>query len=218
MGRKSKQKGNRYESRVVKLLSEFTKVNFRRVPASGGFNKCGGAKVAEHVFSGDVICDRADFLYSVEAKNAEALSLLATLKSPDTCVFTKFWYQCTQDAISTNRRPIMFFKPNISDDWVAILKEDIEDLGLCLAPKLYMNIYGDREVSISILTIDQQSKFKKKKKITVQAKLPDPVLFDWNTLIKHANPACLFKDRMFLTDKIADEIKKEIDQKLPAAS
>ena len=170
MGAKSKQKGNRYERRCVKLLTEFTGAPFRRIPSSGAFNKFGGAKVAEHVFSGDVICDRADFAFSVESKSQKVFSFVAMLKNPTTSAFTSWWKQCVGDAVSVQRLPILMFKPDSQDDFVALTQEGIEKLCIpnCV-PRLSAEIY----------TPDT---------------LPTPKIFKWKALAASANPEKMFGD------------------------
>jgi hypothetical protein len=168
MGSKSKQKGNRYERRCAKLLSEFTNVNFRKVPASGGFNKFGGQVVAEHAFSGDVICDKKEFIFSVEAKSQKAFSFVAMLKSPETALFTKWWEQCVEDATRVCKLPLLMFKPDNQEDFVALTIGGVVELGVpSTTPHFAAEIYP-------------------------MIKLPTPKIFRWKTLISGIKP-----DKMF---------------------
>jgi len=168
MGAKSKQKGNRYERRCAKLLSEFTGVNFRKVPASGGFNKFGGQVVAEHAFTGDVICDRKEFLFSVEAKSQKAFSFNAMLKNPKTAVFTEWWKQCIEDAKRVSKLPMLMFKPDVSDDFVAFDSGGILRLGITDIPHFIVEIYG--------------------------YDLPAPKIFQWKAVAAKAAAASMFGD------------------------
>lgn len=168
MGAKSKQKGNRYERRCVKLLTEFTGAKFRRIPSSGAFNKFGGAKVAEHVFSGDVIADRKDFWFSVESKSQKAFSFVAMLKNPETCKFTEWWDQCVNDAKSIDRLPMLMFKPDTLEDFVALTDDGIRRLDIPInTPHFSIRIYDDTS-------------------------LPIPKIFKWKTMAKVANPEKMF--------------------------
>ena len=98
IGRRAKGKGSSYERRVAKFLMELTGVNFRKTPASGGFGKQ-GVIVAEHAFTGDIICDRPDFKFSVECKNrANDFSFAQILSVPDKAPFTIWWHQTVEDA------------------------------------------------------------------------------------------------------------------------
>ena len=165
MGAKSKQKGNRYERRCVQLLAEFTGVSFRRIPSSGAFNKFGGVKVAEHVFSGDVICDKKEFLFSVEAKSQKKFSFVAMLKSPNSCAFTDWWKQCVDDAKQVSKLPMLMFKPDITEDFIALTHDGAFALGVITAPHFVIDIYHD---------------------------LPAPKIFRWKTFISTANPGKMF--------------------------
>jgi len=166
MGAKSKQKGNRYERRCAKLLSEFTGTNFRKVPASGGFNKFGGQVVAEHAFSGDVICDDKDFCFSVEAKNQKTFSFVALLSSPKTAKFTEWWKQCVEDANNIGKLPMLMFKPNTQEDFIALSQQGIEQLELpCGTEQFIIKVYKE---------------------------LPTPKILRWKTFVKIADPKKMF--------------------------
>jgi hypothetical protein len=193
VGRRSKRKGKKYESRVASILSKFTGVNFRRVPMSGGFNKFGGVVVAEHVFSGDVLCDNKSFLYSVEAKNREDVSLTALLKNPESASLTKYWYQCCEDAAVNHRKPIMFFKPNVNDDWVAVCIYDVEALSLQNSSHIIVNIY---HAPVMLSIINRDSKGKKLSKEVKEVNMQNFVVLEWNQFIKIVNPQALFGEKI----------------------
>jgi hypothetical protein len=188
LGRSNKRKGKTFESRVAHILTEFTGVNFRRVPCSGGFNKFGGVVVAEHVFSGDVLCDSPHFDFSVEAKNRQDITLTALLKNPGTAPFTKYWYQCVADAAVNNRRPMMFFK-NAREDWVVITKHDAETLGVFNAPHLVFNVY---QHPLVLSTIGRDASGKKLETKVADVVLPTPVMVHWPQFIKVVDPKGLF--------------------------
>lgn len=174
MGAKEKRKGSRYERHVVKLLTEATDESFRRVPASGGFNKHGPQKVAEHAFSGDVVCNNNSFIFSVEAKSQIKFSFTAALKNPDTAAFTLWWKQCVEDARTIGKLPMMFFKPNRLYDFIAIDDAGIIQSGLvsgpeiCTVPHFKLNIYDNG--------------------------LPAPNIFEWHTFIKSIDAGKLFEE------------------------
>lgn len=185
MGAKSKQKGNRYERRCVKLLSEFTSVAFRRIPSSGAFNKFGGTKVAEYAFSGDVICDNKDFLFSVEAKSQKKFSFNAVLKSPDSAVFTEWWKQCVEDAQTVSRLPLLMFKPDVSDDFVAITERGMEVLGIPPhTPHFSLKVYG--------CDVSCRSCAEGEDVCNCNDKLPTPKIFKWKTFISIVTPQNMF--------------------------
>jgi hypothetical protein len=181
-GRRSKRKGKTYERRVAKILKEFTSVEFRSTPSSGGFNKFGGATIREELFCGDVIADDATFRYCVEAKNREEFSFTSILKSPETAAFTRWWHQCVEDANTVGLEPLMFFKPNRADDFVVMtLTEYNKHYGNPKVPFYAIHAY------INPITI------KPEKDLEITVKLPVPVMIDWKAFIKHHDPKSMFR-------------------------
>ena len=199
IGRRSKNKGKAGEYRTAKLLMEFTGRNFRRTPASGGFNKQGGVKVADYVFSGDVICDDRNFCFSVENKNQPNKFSFPQLASvPENADFAEWWYQVTEDAKSANRLPILFFKAahastqTVSAEHVALNKKGIEILRYPNdAPKIVFDIFHKS------FQIELRERFsKKKKKVTVE--LDNPIyVINWKNIQRHVNP-----ERFFVINEI----------------
>lgn len=169
VGRKSKRKGKKYESRVASILTKFTGAKFRRVPSSGGFNKTGGRVILEQVFSGDVLCEDRLFGFNVEAKNRKDISLTALLKNPKTASLTKYWRQCVEDAVSNNLKPMMFFKPNTNDDWVCLSISDAVSLDLLQSDHMKIEVF------------ERQG-------------LPNMIVLDWNEFTRKANPMDLFRN------------------------
>lgn len=165
---KSGPKGKRYEYRVVELLSTFCGKKFRRVPSSGAFNKTGGVVICEHIFSGDVICEDEGFLFNVEAKNRNDISLAAALKTPDTSMLVKCWRQCVGDATTNNLLPMMFFKPNPNDDWVCINDVAAAKLGI------------DGSMNRMIIFISKDTS------------LPDIIIMDWRKFAQVVDYKLLF--------------------------
>lgn len=191
IGKRSKRKGKTYERRCSKILKEFTGCGFRPTPGSGGFNKQGGVVIREELFCGDLICDDASFRYCIEAKNREEFSFTALLKSPETSAFTKWWYQCVTDAQNVKLKPLLFFKPNIHDDFIVMTQEEWEKCYNHIdCPVIYLNLYS-KPVT---LTIEERVGRKKiKEEITVE--LPQAVMVDWKQFVKHHDPSLMFYEK-----------------------
>lgn len=193
MSNKSKSKGNYGERRVAKLLMEFTGRNFRKTPNSGGFNKQ-GVVIAEHIFTGDVICEEAKFLFSVESKNrAASWSLAQLMCSPDKAQFTSWWHQTVEDAKAVNLMPMLFFKTQESSthtvgaEHVALDKCGFNHLfGTGDVPNFKMNIFHN---------VDEIVIRDGKKNVTVQVDLPTPYIVNWRQLVKYADKDLMFGDR-----------------------
>jgi len=198
IGRKSKNKGKRYEAKIAKLFTEITGVNFRRVPASGGFNKCGGVHVASRVFCGDLICDNADFIFSVEAKNRKIFDYNHIIKNVNTAPFTAWWFQCVRDAYSNNLLPLMIFNAGTHTDVVVVDEYTID-----LFDIQKFSSYNAYNNDLSFTVIEKFGTDKKAVKHHVVARLPMPhlvyvdefcaaiksssMVFDQSVISKHPN-------------------------------
>lgn len=110
----SKNKGNRGEREVAKFMKEWTGYEFTRVPQSGGLRW----KSRENI-AGDIICSdpkhERHCKLSIEVKFPkevafEHLLLPTTGKSTDKV--NHYWRQCSSDAKSVNRVPILFIHRN----------------------------------------------------------------------------------------------------------
>lgn len=188
IGKRSKRKGKTYERRCAKILTKFTGVNYRSTPGSGGFNKYGGVTIREELFCGDLICDVPTFRYCVESKNRESFSFTAILKNPSTAVFTKWWYQCVDDANKVKLEPLMFFKPNISDDFIVMTKKEWEKhYNNC--PYIEIGCYN-KELTFTIEVVGSNRKRVKKQIIT---KLPEAVMIDWKQFVLNHDPKLMFR-------------------------
>lgn len=182
LGIKSKRKGKTYERRCAKILMEFTNTPFRSTPSSGGFNKFSTVQVKKELFCGDIICDDANFRYCVEAKNRANFSFTSILKSPSTSPFTKWWYQCVNDAKNINLDPMMLFKPNKYDDFVVFTVDDwYKHYADSKCPFIELHCYSEPFE----LLIDGD---------LIETKLPECIIADWKQFIKHINYKLMFKE------------------------
>lgn len=175
VGRKSKRKGKTYERRAAKLLTEYTGVNFRKTPSSGGFNKFGGVAIREELFCGDVISDSKDFKYCIEAKNREEFTFESILKNPSTAPFTIWWYQCCDDAKRVSMLPMMFFKPDSQADFIVVRPSDFPD-NLQKVPHFKLSVYDNNPLSIKIRDGKQA--------IVIDVELEDPCIINWKDFVK----------------------------------
>lgn len=193
VGKRSIRKGKTYERRCAKLLTEFTNVNFRKTPGSGGFNRQGGVSIREELFCGDLICDKKGFRYCIEAKNRDKFSFTALLKSPETATFTKWWYQCVNDAKGVNLKPLMFFKPNNRDDFIVMTQHEWDNQFCCNkninCPYISIMCYGHGKPMTFII---KERWAKKTEKITIT--LPQAVMVDWKQFVKYYSPKLMFKE------------------------
>lgn len=173
MGVKSKRKGNRYELRVAKLLSEFTGRKFRRTPSSGAFNKQGSTLFLDRAFSGDIVpimeeADTSKFAFSVEAKSYYTGFNMSSSLTSNTNLFYQWWEQCCDDAKTVGLMPLLFFKPNYKDDFVALNKKGAQTLKLTKS-----------NVPRMVLTLSNS--------------LPDAIIVSWDTIVENSDGHRMFQ-------------------------
>lgn len=184
IGKSSKRKGKSYENKCAKLLTEFTGVNFRKTAGSGGWNKQ-GVTVREELFAGDLISDNPGFKFCVEAKNRPNDFEFDMLLRNPSGNFSDWWYQCVQDAKSVEKLPILFFKPRIRVDLVAVTKEGLEALNYpSTAPRIAVDIFRK--------PVQVKDYITRGEKVTV--KLPVAYIVEWKQLISLIKPEGFFDE------------------------
>lgn len=197
IGKSSKRRGKRGEQRVAKLLHDFTGKGFRSTPGSGGFNKQGGVKIADHKFCGDVICDDPNFAFCVESKNRpDDFSLAALSTIPESAHFTQWWFQTYDDAKRVDLLPLLYFKMGMSTN--NFVKNDY----LAFTPEVAAHLEFPRTIPhVRIIAYHNPVWVKVKVKVQGRVKkaegkllvtLPDPLLVSWIIFAKHVDPARLF--------------------------
>jgi len=103
-----KQKGNRNELRVAKLLAEWAGHEFVRVPMSGGLRWKNTMNIC-----GDVVSTDPDFKfdYSVETKHLASLGLNSPTMRKNSVVLTHF-KQASRDAARSGKKPFLMLRDN----------------------------------------------------------------------------------------------------------
>lgn len=188
IGRRSKSKGKQYEARIAELFMKKTDVAFRRTPNSGGLSKQGGVVVAGRTFCGDLICDRPDFNFSVEAKNRKCFSFMHVLKNLNTADLTSWWMQSVRDSYQYSLHPIMVFKPEErSRDNVVVLCKD--PWAKYIKPNMVLNGY---EQELNFTVHEKAPGARKGENHKVRAILPVPILLSWEHFHKSFNNDWLF--------------------------
>lgn len=108
----SRAKGARAEADIVKKLSEYTGLNFKRIPMSGALD-------ASHGLKGDVYIPNSLNIFCVEVKHYKDdhyTSKLLTDKEPQLLVW---WKQTIREAAQISRKPLLIFKFDRSKIFVA---------------------------------------------------------------------------------------------------
>lgn len=101
-GKGSREKGKRFERSIAKQISEWTGLEARRTPMSGGYDK--------KKFPGDIIISE-EFPICFELKNEEGWTLSQLLFS-EKCLILKWWEQCKTEAKFAGKVPVLIFTKN----------------------------------------------------------------------------------------------------------
>ncbi len=117
----SRNKGNKAERVVAKLLEGWTGKEFARTPSSGGLQwKSTNSK-------GDIVCTSEGHLFPfcVEVKHHEKVDfnelLIGTKKTPK---IIGFWEQCIRDAKLAKKAPLLIFRyNNLPKDFFFVILE-----------------------------------------------------------------------------------------------
>lgn len=117
MSTNQKKKGNSYELKIAKRLTEDLGVNIRRVPSSGGMVR----------WKGDIVpvedIDRIKFPWCIELKNQKTLKIPAWIK------------QTEEEAQEMEKKPVLIFHLHGTskeyaviplEDWVTFAKGELK--------------------------------------------------------------------------------------------
>lgn len=116
----SKAKGDTYERRIAKKLTEWTGLKFERVPASGGLHWREDNRVY-----GDIVTNDPDFPFVIECKCREEWNMDSLINGSKKV--EKWWQQVTADAEATGKQPMVIFSRNRQPDYIMMRLEDYDD-------------------------------------------------------------------------------------------
>src|SRR5690606_11936580 len=118
-----KKKGSRNERMICKMLTEWSGLDFRRSPQSGGLR----GHVTDYTV-GDIVCtDRTMlnkvFPYSIECKSYAQIDFSKLIQIPARanrknstefmkCEIDEFWAQCLSDAERGQKLPLLIMRYN----------------------------------------------------------------------------------------------------------
>lgn len=120
-----KNKGNAFERRIAKRLSEWSGYKFMRTPASGAIHNFRDKRVVS-----DIVPSLAagEFPFSIECKNVETSWDFSTFLKGTSQTLNSHWKQCVEDAHREDLKPMLIFTKNYHNDYVMIRYEDYEKL------------------------------------------------------------------------------------------
>ena len=120
----SRTKGANGERNAAKRWSEWTGDHLRRTPQSGGWSN------AKFGVTGDLVCDRPKFPFSLEIKVREGWDLedlITGVRRDGTRSILEWWAQ-TRRACPANKMPVLVFKKNHGVPLVMFRQTDYEKM------------------------------------------------------------------------------------------
>lgn len=117
----SKAKGDTYERKIAKKLTEWTGLKFERVPASGGLHW----KQDNRVY-GDIVTNNPDFPFVIECKCREEWNMDSLINGNKKV--EKWWQQVTADAEATGKKPMLIFTRNRQPDYIMLEAAHVQNM------------------------------------------------------------------------------------------
>lgn len=114
----SKKKGDGFERKIAKLLSEWWNESFERVPASGGLHW----KNDQRVYGDIIPPEGSNFPFTVECKNRESWNMDSLFSGSKEIQL--WWDQVSGDCEESGKKPMLIFTRNRRPDYVMIRTED----------------------------------------------------------------------------------------------
>lgn len=107
-----KNKGNGFERKVAKMLSEWAGVKFMRTPSSGAIHNFQDKRVVSDIVAPLSI---GQFPFSIECKNVECSWEWSTFLEGTSVTINKHWDQCVTDARREGLVPLLVVTKNFRD-------------------------------------------------------------------------------------------------------
>ncbi len=164
--------------------------------------------VIERESTADVIPVKGDVHCSIEAKCGEVLTFAALMDNPKGTKFTEWWHQTCYDVTLVSKvfsrpfYPMMFFRPYLNQNWVAIsshlftrriLKPKAgvvpsPDAGAVWFPHLAFDAYSHiGDVSFNVVRTKKKANYR-----YVPLKLDPLIMCRWKDFAANVDPASFF--------------------------
>jgi hypothetical protein len=151
----SRKKGNSFERNIAKLLSKWSNLNFKRTPLSGGWAKTGDITPISPI-------DMVSFPFNIEIKKYKHWDLNQILTTNFKCKIYKWWDQCINDAIKSNKTPLLIMGRD-NDDTYCLCYNDTFNQFFCKNPPINLNfsyIANSTEKEVTIFLFNELLKIK----------------------------------------------------------
>ncbi len=197
IGKSNVRRGKTHERKIANLLKDWSGEEFRRRRVEGR-----DSNVIDRESTADVIPANKKIIFSIEAKCGAVSTLDGLLADPHKNKFTVWWHQACYDAILLSKAlnkdiwPMLFFKPHISADWVAIPREPFDRLilkdkhGIARDTLWFNNIYVD--VYDRTGPISHNTSNSKKNPVLVPLNLHPCYFIRWKDFADNIDPSSIF--------------------------
>ena len=108
----SRQKGARAEAEIVKKLTEYTGLAFKRIPMSGALD-------ASHGLKGDVYIPNSLNIYCIEVKHYKDDHFTSKVLTDKKAQIIEWWEQTIRESAQISRKPLLIYKFDRSKIFVA---------------------------------------------------------------------------------------------------
>lgn len=134
----SKQKGNDFELKVAKRLSEWSGEKFHRTPASGALHWENDKRVVSDIVPPQSL---SGWPFSIECKKVETSWEFNTLIEGTSQTIKEHWEQCISDATREEMIPLLVFTKNYRDTYAILETKICEKLEF--TPECYIKLHAN---------------------------------------------------------------------------
>lgn len=134
-----KTKGNGFERRVAKILSDWAGVQFMRTPASGAIHNFKDKRVVSDIVPPLSV---GNFPFSIECKKVECSWELSSIIEGTSQTLKDHWKQCSEDAAREGLIPMLVFSKNFRGVYAILRRVDFLSTKVDIYPRLEVHL-GD---------------------------------------------------------------------------
>lgn len=149
-----KEKGNNFERKIAKILSDWSGVKFIRTPMSGAIHNFKDKRVVSDIVPP---LSLGEFPFSIECKNVNCSWEFSNILEGNSTTIEKHWSQCTKDADQEGLLPWLIFTKNFRRIYSVMWKTDFDKLNL----KLFSRIESFSEAFQPVTVFDLKNFLEK---------------------------------------------------------
>ena len=134
-----KEKGNNFERKIAKKLSDWSGVKFMRTPMSGAIHNFKDKRVVSDIVPPLSI---GNFPFSIECKNVNCSWEFSGIIDGTSITLEKHWDQCVKDAEQESLLPLLIFTKNYRQVYSVLEKEVFDKFNLKMTS--WIEVYSER--------------------------------------------------------------------------